>query len=43
MTWDQEKLKANYSAKINNLPADYMEFYQNTRGLHRNIKGPQIF
>ncbi len=31
------------SAKMNNLLADYMVFYQNTRGLHWNIKGEKFF
>ncbi len=29
--------------KLNNLLADYMIFYQNTRGLHWNIKGEKFF
>lgn len=29
--------------KLNNLLADYMVFYQNTRGLHWNIKGEKFF
>lgn len=29
--------------KLNNLLADYMLFYQNTRGLHWNIKGEKFF
>jgi starvation-inducible DNA-binding protein len=29
--------------KLNNLLADYMMFYQNTRGLHWNIKGEKFF
>lgn len=28
---------------LNNLLADYMVFYQNTRGLHWNIKGEKFF
>ncbi|EPR67113.1 Dps family protein [Cyclobacterium qasimii] len=28
---------------LNNLLADYMMFYQNTRGLHWNIKGDKFF
>lgn len=28
---------------LNNLLADYMIFYQNTRGLHWNIKGEKFF
>ena len=28
---------------LNNLLADYMMFYQNTRGLHWNIKGEKFF
>ena len=34
-----EKLVVN----LNNLLADYMMFYQNTRGLHWNIKGEKFF
>lgn len=29
--------------KLNSLLADYMMFYQNTRGLHWNIKGEKFF
>ena len=29
--------------RLNNLLADYMMFYQNTRGLHWNIKGEKFF
>ncbi len=29
--------------KLNNLLANYMMFYQNTRGLHWNIKGDKFF
>lgn len=29
--------------KLNNLLADYMVFYQNSRGLHWNIKGDKFF
>jgi starvation-inducible DNA-binding protein len=29
--------------KLNDLLADYMVFYQNTRGLHWNIKGEKFF
>ena len=36
--------KSNQLAdKLNNLLADYMMFYQNTRGLHWNIKGEKFF
>lgn len=31
------------STRLNNLLADYMVFYQNTRGLHWNIKGEKFF
>ncbi len=31
------------AAALNNLLADYMMFYQNTRGLHWNIKGEKFF
>jgi starvation-inducible DNA-binding protein len=31
------------SNSLNNLLADYMIFYQNTRGLHWNIKGEKFF
>ena len=31
------------SNSLNNLLADYMMFYQNTRGLHWNIKGEKFF
>ncbi len=31
------------SEKLNSLLADYMMFYQNTRGLHWNIKGEKFF
>ena len=31
------------AVKLNNLLADYMMFYQNTRGLHWNIKGEKFF
>jgi starvation-inducible DNA-binding protein len=34
-----EKLVVN----LNNLLADYMMFYQNTKGLHWNIKGEKFF
>lgn len=39
---DKAKSK-QLSEKLNNLLADYMVFYQNTRGLHWNIKGPKFF
>lgn len=39
---DNTKCK-NLAAGLNNLLADYMIFYQNTRGLHWNIKGDQFF
>lgn len=39
-----DKSKATKLAgKLNNLLADYMMFYQNTRGLHWNIKGEKFF
>lgn len=39
-----DKSKAEKLAgKLNNLLADYMMFYQNTRGLHWNIKGEKFF
>ncbi|MBS1777140.1 MAG: DNA starvation/stationary phase protection protein [Bacteroidetes bacterium] len=39
-----EKKKATTLAeKLNELLADYMVFYQNTRGLHWNIKGNKFF
>lgn len=39
-----DKKKAEkLSAKLNALLADYMLFYQNTRGLHWNIKGEKFF
>jgi len=37
---NKSKVLAN---KLNNLLADYMMFYQNTRGLHWNIKGEKFF
>jgi starvation-inducible DNA-binding protein len=39
---DQSKSK-KLSEKLNLLLADYMVFYQNTRGLHWNIKGEKFF
>ncbi len=33
----------NLAKKLNELLADYMIFYQNTRGLHWNIKGDKFF
>lgn len=39
---DKRKTK-ELSAKLNNLLADYMMFYQNARGLHWNIKGEKFF
>ena len=39
-----DKAKSNKLAdSLNNLLADYMMFYQNTRGLHWNIKGEKFF
>ncbi|MBS1782591.1 MAG: DNA starvation/stationary phase protection protein [Bacteroidetes bacterium] len=39
-----EKKKASILAeKLNELLAEYMVFYQNTRGLHWNIKGNKFF
>ncbi|MBL0309616.1 MAG: DNA starvation/stationary phase protection protein [Bacteroidetes bacterium] len=39
-----DKTKATQlAAKLNSLLADYMMFYQNTRGLHWNIKGEKFF
>jgi len=37
---EKSKLLAD---KLNHLLADYMMFYQNTRGLHWNIKGEKFF
>ena len=39
---NQEKSKL-LAKKLNILLADYMLFYQNTRGLHWNIKGEKFF
>ena len=39
---DKEKSKI-LADGLNNLLADYMMFYQNTRGLHWNIKGEKFF
>lgn len=39
---DQNKSK-QLAEKLNLLLADYMVFYQNTRGLHWNIKGEKFF
>lgn len=39
---DKSKSK-QLSDKLNDLLADYMMFYQNTRGLHWNIKGEKFF
>ena len=39
---DKEKTK-QLTEKLNSLLADYMLFYQNTRGLHWNIKGEKFF
>lgn len=39
---DKAKSKT-LSDGLNNLLADYMMFYQNTRGLHWNIKGEKFF
>jgi starvation-inducible DNA-binding protein len=39
-----DEAKSNQLALgLNNLLADYMMFYQNTRGLHWNIKGEKFF
>ena len=39
-----DKAKSKILAdSLNNLLADYMMFYQNTRGLHWNIKGEKFF
>lgn len=39
-----DKTKSKTLAEgLNNLLADYMMFYQNTRGLHWNIKGDKFF
>ena len=39
-----DKVKSKKLAdSLNNLLADYMMFYQNTRGLHWNIKGEKFF
>lgn len=38
-----DKKKAEMlAAKLNNLLAEYMMFYQNTRGLHWNIKEEHV-
>ncbi|MCZ2337827.1 MAG: DNA starvation/stationary phase protection protein, partial [Chitinophagales bacterium] len=39
---DDEKA-GKLAAQLNELLADYMIFYQNTRGLHWNIKGDKFF
>lgn len=39
---DKTKSKS-LAGGLNNLLADYMMFYQNTRGLHWNIKGEKFF
>ena len=39
---DKTKSKT-LAGKLNNLLSDYMVFYQNTRGLHWNIKGEKFF
>lgn len=39
---DQTKSK-QLAEQLNNLLANYMIFYQNTRGLHWNIKGDKFF
>ena len=39
---DETKSKA-LAGGLNQLLADYMMFYQNTRGLHWNIKGEKFF
>jgi starvation-inducible DNA-binding protein len=39
---DKSKAKG-LADKLNGLLADYMVFYQNTRGLHWNIKGEKFF
>ncbi len=39
---DQSKIKSLANG-LNHLLADYMMFYQNTRGLHWNIKGEKFF
>jgi len=39
---DKTKSKS-LAAGLNNLLANYMMFYQNTRGLHWNIKGEKFF
>ena len=39
---DKAKSKT-LAGKLNNLLSDYMVFYQNTRGLHWNIKGEKFF
>jgi len=38
-----KKKTGTLAAQLNNLLADYMLFYQNTRGLHWNIKGEKFF
>ncbi len=38
-----EEKSAQLAASLNQLLADYMMFYQNTRGLHWNIKGEKFF
>ena len=39
---NSEKTK-HLAGKLNDLLADYMMFYQNTRGLHWNIRGEKFF
>jgi starvation-inducible DNA-binding protein len=39
---DEAKSKS-LAEGLNQLLADYMMFYQNTRGLHWNIKGENFF
>lgn len=38
-----DKKAGKLAAQLNELLADYMIFYQNTRGLHWNIKGDKFF
>jgi starvation-inducible DNA-binding protein len=38
-----KKKSEKLATKLNELLADYMVFYQNTRGLHWNIKGEKFF
>ena len=41
--WINKKQAKQLAAKLNLLLADYMVFYQTTRGLHWNIRGEKFF